>query len=167
MSEFGQLLHAAACEALRGRSLEIFHLRYQFLYGGSNVRAYSLEEIAEHYGMTRSRVRQALSKTFTRIRWNASRHLKRGEAGSPCARLLVYLCTTMRPHESPHAVRAYCRQFSVEDEWAVAHLVLSLAMPPGDRRRALLTSIKYLIAQPPPPTPALKSLPQASVSVTI
>lgn len=167
MNEFGQILYSAARDSLRGRNAEIFHLRYQFLYAGPDAPACSLEEIAERLGMPRNRVRQVLAKSFTRIRWKASRHIKRGEPAAPCARLLLYLCANVRTEQAPQAVHAYCRQLGTKDEWAVVHLVLSLAMPPCDRRRVLLTSIKHLMNCPPAAPAPFQLLPQTSVSVTI
>jgi hypothetical protein len=167
MNEFGSLLYAAARDSLRGRNAEIFHMRYRFLYGGLDARPCSLDQIGERFNMPRARVRQVLSKCFTRIRWKASRHIKRGEPNAPCARLLIYLCTTLRTDQPPHAVRAYCRQFSTDDEWAAAHLILSIAMPSSDRRRGLLTSIKNLINTSAQIGSPFQTLPQTNVSVTI
>lgn len=93
--EFLTYFAQAHREALNQRESYIVDLRYGLT--GSNPASYAL--ISIELGVSRERIRQLLNKAHRKILSTGQRNLNTGKLNTPCAELLLYLRSAIRPRE--------------------------------------------------------------------
>lgn len=94
--EFFEYLIQAQLEALKDREFEIFGLRY----GLTGENPCSLEAIGGIFKVSRERIRQILNKAHRKIFHTGKKQIKLNNYNAPCAKLLIYLTSIIRPDEA-------------------------------------------------------------------
>ena len=97
--EFFEYFTQAQLEALKDRDRQIVELRY----GLTGSKPCTLASIANIFGISRERIRQLLDKAHKKIHGKGQRQLKANTINTPCAELLLYVRSIIRPHE-PNSV---------------------------------------------------------------
>ena len=92
---FAEYFTLAQTDALKDRESRIIELRYGFMGGDPHT----LEEIGQEFGISRERVRQILKKSHRKILSRGQRQVKSGRADAPCAQLLLFIQSVIRPSD--------------------------------------------------------------------
>jgi DNA-binding CsgD family transcriptional regulator len=100
---FAEYFILAQEDALTSRQSRIVDLRYGF----ANGEHHTLQQIGQEFGLSRERIRQILQQSLRKIRSKGRRQISRGQTDSPCARLLLYLESTLRPEEPGNLDRIF------------------------------------------------------------
>ena len=95
-SYFVEYLALAQAEALTERERRILALRYG-LAGGDPL---TLEQVGQEIGVSRERIRQILKRIHRKIRSAGRRQKKSDKIGGPCAQLIQYVESMIRPGET-------------------------------------------------------------------
>ncbi|MEL7409232.1 MAG: sigma factor-like helix-turn-helix DNA-binding protein [Cyanobacteria bacterium J06558_2] len=104
---FLEYLAQEQLEALQERERRIVELRY----GLTGENAATLAAIAKVFGVSRERIRQLLSKAHRKILFKGQRQIKANNVNDPCAELLMYVRSFIRPQEPDSSERLveFCR----------------------------------------------------------
>ncbi len=100
-NEFLNYLAQAQFEVLKDRENKIFELRY----GMTGEKPYTLEAIGNKFNLSRERIRQLLNKSTRKIVSKGTSKIKAGIIDSPCAVLILYIRSIIRPAEENSAER--------------------------------------------------------------
>jgi DNA-binding CsgD family transcriptional regulator len=100
---FAEYFILAQEEALTPRQGHIVELRYGFASG----EHHTLQQIGQEFGLSRERIRQILQQSLRKIRSKGKRQIARNHTASPCARLLLYLESTLKPEETGNLDRIF------------------------------------------------------------
>jgi hypothetical protein len=100
---FAEYFILAQEDALTPRQSRIIDLRYGF----ANGEHYTLQQIGQEFGLSKERIRQILQQSLRKIRSKGKRQISRRETDSPCARLLLYLESVLRPEEPGNLDRIF------------------------------------------------------------
>lgn len=92
---FAEYFTMAQMEALADRESRMVELRYGFMGGDSHT----LGQVGQEFGVSRERIRQIIKRAHRKIRSKGRRQIKKGETDRPCAQLILYLESIMRPDE--------------------------------------------------------------------
>jgi hypothetical protein len=100
---FAELFSLAQEEALTARESHIVDLRYGFATG----EHHTLKQIGQEFELSRERIRQILQQSLRKIRSKGKRQITRGDTGGACARLQLYLESTLKPAEPGNLDRIF------------------------------------------------------------
>jgi DNA-binding CsgD family transcriptional regulator len=100
---FAEYFLLAQDDALTPRQVYIVDLRYGF----ANGEHHTLQQIGHELGLSRERIRQIITQSLRKIRSKGRRHITRSQKESPCARLLLYLESTLMPEEPGNLDRIF------------------------------------------------------------
>jgi len=92
---FAEYFTLAQSKALTARESAIVELRYGFMGGDPHT----LEVVGQRIGVSRERIRQILNKSLRKIVSKGQRELKSGKSSEPCAELLSYVQSAIRPRD--------------------------------------------------------------------
>lgn len=94
-TDFAESFAIAQLNALTEQENLIVEMRYGFMGG----EPHTLEEIGQHIGVSRERIRQILVKCYRKIGDKGRKELNNGQINEPCATLLSYINQIVRPYE--------------------------------------------------------------------
>jgi DNA-binding CsgD family transcriptional regulator len=100
---FAEYFILAQDDALTLRQSRIVDLRYGF----ANGEHYTLQQIGQEFGLSRERIRQILQRSLRKIRSKGKGQITRGQTDRPCAKLLLYLESILRPEEPGNLDRIF------------------------------------------------------------
>jgi Sigma-70, region 4 len=139
---FFEYLAQAQSEALLDRESRILELRY----GLTGENAATLAAIGKVFGVSRERIRQILGKTHRKICSKGQRQLKANNVNDPCAELLIYVRSIIRPQETDSVERLveFCRNnlSSMPQQTHASPLVTYLTYPDKPSRQKILEEAK-------------------------
>ena len=139
---FFEYLAQAQSEALLERESRILELRY----GLTGENAATLAAIGKVFGISRERIRQILGKIHKKIYSKGQRQLKANNVNDPCAELLIYVRSIIRPQETDCVERLveFCRNnlSSLPQQTHALPLVTYLTYPDKPSRQKILEEAK-------------------------
>jgi len=124
--QFIEYLALAAPDVLSQRECLILDLRF----GISDGEPRTLQEVGNHIGVSRERIRQIVERSVRRLRRRAASEGRRGRADAPCAQLLRYLEGTIQPGTPGDIERM--REFVQDDAYQTQMLIAGLLPPVQD-----------------------------------
>ena len=141
-SDFFEYLAQAQLEALQGRESRIVELRY----GLTGEKAATLAAIGKVFGVSRERIRQLLGKAHRKIYSKGQRQIKANNINAPCAELLIYVRSIIRPQE-PNSVERFVEfsrnnLFSLPQQTHAFPLLAYLTYPDKQSREQILEEAK-------------------------
>jgi len=144
---FFEYLAQAQLEALQDRESRIVELRY----GLTGENAATLAAIGKVFGVSRERIRQLLCKAHRKIRSKGQRQIKANNVNDPCAELLIYVRSIIRPQRPSSEERfvEFCRNnlSSLPQQTHAFPLVAYLAYPDKQNREQILEEAKKIFQE--------------------
>ncbi|MDY6938199.1 MAG: sigma factor-like helix-turn-helix DNA-binding protein [Cyanobacteriota bacterium] len=145
--DFLEYLAQAQLEALQDRESQIIELRY----GLTGEKAATLAAIGQVFGVSRERIRQLLGKAHRKLYFKGQRQIKADNINAPCAELLIFLRSIIRPQE-PNSVERFldfCRIYlsCLPQKTHAFPLVAYLTYPEKKSREKILKEAKKIFQQ--------------------
>jgi len=144
---FFEYLAQAQLEALQDRESKIVELRYGLT--GENAATYT--SIGKFFNISRQRISQILFRAHKKISSKGQRQIKVNNVNDPCAELLIYVRSNIRPQEPKCAERfvEFCRNnlSSLPQQTHAFQLLAHLTYPSKQNREQILEESKKIFQE--------------------